>query len=671
MSALTPSVGASTGLTPDVIAPTRGGHPSGGGGSGNTTFTLNPGILSILSAGPASGVSSSIDPGILSVSGAGVASAVNAAIAAGVLSISSPGMVNPLPSGPRNPFNSSSPWNQTLATKFPSGVPALPTISNDDAWLGKDGVAGVLNGAPNVALNAYSFWGNLTSATTIAWYVITPAMVSASPHTQGVAFSSTKCLSSKSATTTTGGGGTYNIDMGFQIPAGALPSPGSDAQFTFWDRDHLIDGGWWDFWQVVGSPWTPDGSNRVQCTNFSHFTDYDYTCDGVPFNGGTSGTQYASRGPGISYIGGLIRFDEWNSGAGPINHMIACATNNPSAQVIYPACKSDGSQTSGTVMGEGGVFALRPDFPIADLPTQAERTVATAMRDYGLIMSDTSGNPKVYFESDVSQGGGAQWGGVIPQDMLLHIPIVDFYCVDPAGTSTNRYTNLRRDYTASSADPLGTLPAIQGSVALGGSATPGSVNATATPAALATNELVLCFVYIKGSNGQQTTAISGTNGLNVTWKPTRRQHENRAVGQNLSIECFHARASSNTAGTVTVTCATASTVGLILVRLTALSTIGKLFALSCASSSDTTMTVPLRALTTNSLVLNVVATRNVTTAAGTGQTGVSLNNTTGAGGSIVKANLLSAPSPNSGNNDFVSSPTQGGGEWVGMALEIT
>lgn len=558
----------------------------------------------------------------------------------------------------RAPFSPTlSPWNKTASALYVGGIPVVAPALND-TYIGNNRATadeGIINRAGQAP---YVFWGSDTTQFTIAVYIITPAMIAAA-HS-AVASSGIHC-ESNDATTVYGAGSPTTLP--FQVPAGDKPAPGTDAQFTFWDRDNLLGNGgeFWDFWQVIvdgSGNWVPDGSGRVQVTNFSHFTG-EIGSDGVP---ATTPQVYASRGPGIPYLTGLVRL--WEITAGAILHPIACAWDQPANTFTYPACKSDGSSTIAADAPEGALIMLKSSFPVQDLSNANAKVFATAMQTYGLRCADNSGTSKIYAESDVSVGLGANWGGQLPVDFLNEIPINECYVVDPNGTSTTREQDLRIDYTVGSDDPVGTLPVLIEAVT-GISATPASVDGVATNGALTLNELVLVLVSLKGSNGQYVTQVTGTNGIGGTWKPIMRYMEPRTIAQNLSHECWLTRASSGTPGTVTVKAPAAATMVIQLVRLTVGTTVRKKFS---NAGNGTAVLTKLRSTTTNSLVVQLVTARAATLSADAGATGVNLNTSAGAGGSIVRSSILTRL----GSGDVTAQPTFGAGiEFLSTVFEVT
>lgn len=185
------------------------------------------------------------------------------------------------------------------------------------------------------------------------------------------------------------------------IPANARPAAGRDAQIVVWNPD---TGEEWGFWRIekAGDKWL--------CTNGYK---YNTRWSGVPPFG------FLSRGAGVPYMVGLIR--PWEIEQGRIEHAIAFGMDYPSELSIFPATRSDGR----------GVFPNPPmgvrmqldpaldedDFARWGLD-RTGRIIARALQEYGMILVDSSGHPKLYAEYD----GTAHWGRTLHADTVRAIP---------------------------------------------------------------------------------------------------------------------------------------------------------------------------------------------------------------------------------------------------------
>jgi hypothetical protein len=179
--------------------------------------------------------------------------------------------------------------------------------------------------------------------------------------------------------------GTSSTDVlqGVPIPAGARPSAGSDGQMIIIDA---ATGTEWDVWQASfdGSGWS-----------VSNGSVYNVYWDGMP-------TRYGSRGAGVPYYAGLIR--PWEIAAGRIDHALAFAYPAPaSGRCVWPASKTDGNTGGDGAIPEGARLQLDPNLTDADFAALGlDRTgqiIARALQQYGMILIDVSGRPKIYAEN--------------------------------------------------------------------------------------------------------------------------------------------------------------------------------------------------------------------------------------------------------------------------------
>jgi hypothetical protein len=193
------------------------------------------------------------------------------------------------------------------------------------------------------------------------------------------------------------------------IPAGALPSIGTDGNIIFWNRQ---TGDEWGFWQTSANA---DGS--WQATNGYH---YNTNWDGVP---PTNSSHFVSRGLGGPYLAGLIRPCE--IAQGHIDHALAFAYDNPSPAFVYPAVKSDGIG-SGAALPEGARLQLDPKLSDAQIRAWgcigSCLLIAHALQQYGMIVVDRSDHPKIYVEHEATAG----WSGRVTSATISSIPYSAF-----------------------------------------------------------------------------------------------------------------------------------------------------------------------------------------------------------------------------------------------------
>ncbi|WP_031485368.1 hypothetical protein [Maridesulfovibrio frigidus] len=193
------------------------------------------------------------------------------------------------------------------------------------------------------------------------------------------------------------------------IPADAKPAAGRDGQIIVWNPD---TGEEWGFWRIEKS------GNSWICTNLYK---YNTKWKGIPPYG------FLSRGAGVPYLVGLIR--PWEIKRGKIEHAIAFGMNYPSRLNIPPSTRSDGRDMfPNPPMGTR--LQLDPSLSEADFKAWGlDRTgciIARALQEYGMILIDTSGHPKIYAEYE----GTAQWGKTLLPKTIRAIPYSAFRVLD-------------------------------------------------------------------------------------------------------------------------------------------------------------------------------------------------------------------------------------------------
>jgi hypothetical protein len=92
---------------------------------------------------------------------------------------------------------------------------------------------------------------------------------------------------------------------------------------------------------------------------------------------------------GLPIFPGLARCEEVNSGV--INHALRFTVSRTQRAYVYPARHFASSLTDTNTPPMGLRFRLRADYPIDTLPPQA-KTIATALKHYGMILADNGSN---------------------------------------------------------------------------------------------------------------------------------------------------------------------------------------------------------------------------------------------------------------------------------------
>ncbi len=179
------------------------------------------------------------------------------------------------------------------------------------------------------------------------------------------------------------GGATTAEEATVAIPPDARQSTGSDGQMIILDP---ATGTEWDLWQArrQGDGWV-----------VANGSVYNVRLDGMP-------PTYGSRGAGIPYLAGLIR--PWEIAAGRIDHAIAFAYPlTAKKRCVWPASKTDGDDLAAFALPEGVRLRLDPGLGEADFErlglNRTGRIIARALQEYGMILVDGSGRPKIYAEN--------------------------------------------------------------------------------------------------------------------------------------------------------------------------------------------------------------------------------------------------------------------------------
>lgn len=200
------------------------------------------------------------------------------------------------------------------------------------------------------------------------------------------------------------------VSVTIPMPHDVVISDDTDAQLILWDP---WTGDEWGFWRVSG------GTGNWSAVNGYH---YNTRWNGVPPTG------FLSRGGGLPYLAGMIRPHE--IARGRIDHAIAFAMNYPNPDYIYPATKSDGKEYLPHYMPMGTRLQLDPTLTETDFNRwkldRAGKIIARALQEYGMILVDGAGNPKIIAEHENT----ARWNGVIHQKTVRSIPYSAFRVLD-------------------------------------------------------------------------------------------------------------------------------------------------------------------------------------------------------------------------------------------------
>lgn len=204
--------------------------------------------------------------------------------------------------------------------------------------------------------------------------------------------------------------------MDVPIPPHAVPDQESDSHMALVDYERGIA---WDMWAAEKKP---DGT-WWSCTGMK----YDLYGSGVfdpqdfDIHNGESIHLYGpSRASGVPIIAGLIMHDEIMEGS--IEHKLACACSRVGLLEHFypPAVWTDGAYPNG--IPEGALIQLDPELNLDDYGlTREEKIVATALQQYGAVMTDFSGGATLYGEGLWSKKEKS-WNGVLDENGLRKIP---------------------------------------------------------------------------------------------------------------------------------------------------------------------------------------------------------------------------------------------------------
>lgn len=220
--------------------------------------------------------------------------------------------------------------------------------------------------------------------TNVASYTMPVYLVTSSTPLKTVSLSGTFSLVTGDSVCNRTGSASVRVP----IPDEAVAAAGTDAQIILLNE---ATGEEWGFWQAAKQP---DGS-WVAVNGYK----YNIQWDGIP---PVTPHAFMSRGARVPYLTGLVR--PWEIIQGRVEHAIAFAYQSPASTFVCPATGSDGSSGS-TDMPEGTRIQLDPTLNVDDPALGLSRTgkiLARAMQQFGLILIDGGGHPKVYGEYQVT-----------------------------------------------------------------------------------------------------------------------------------------------------------------------------------------------------------------------------------------------------------------------------
>lgn len=165
------------------------------------------------------------------------------------------------------------------------------------------------------------------------------------------------------------------------IPDEAQPSPGDDLMI-------IVD-------TVTGEEYGLYHPTRTE-DGWQVDTAYSYSVyyDGAP-------ASFGARAAGTPYLAGLVRPQEIREGR--INHALAFGYPHVSdTTCVYPASKLDDGTRGGFTLPLGARLQLNPDLTEEDFDrmglSETGKIIARALQEYGMILVEYSGAPKIYVE---------------------------------------------------------------------------------------------------------------------------------------------------------------------------------------------------------------------------------------------------------------------------------
>ncbi len=162
--------------------------------------------------------------------------------------------------------------------------------------------------------------------------------------------------------------------QGVPTLAGMVASMGTDQEITLYEPSADQE---WEFW-VAGQ----EGGAWSAC--------WGGTIQHVSANPGIFPAGLGATASGLPLLGFVVRIAELQ--AGLIQHAINIEVVRTQAGAFsWPANRTDGNTPGADILMEGQRVRLDPTFDVSTLPNAAERTLAKAMQDYGMILSDTAG----------------------------------------------------------------------------------------------------------------------------------------------------------------------------------------------------------------------------------------------------------------------------------------
>jgi hypothetical protein len=274
---------------------------------------------------------------------------------------------------PTNGFAPNGPWN----TKLPLDVPLAPNSA-----------AIVANIATDQAENFGSWAINTDSYSAPIYYV--------GPDTPLQRWSFSDCLNLPDLAPVIA-----DSLAAVPTPADLIVSQGTDESVAIYQP---ATDTYWDFWraeQDAAGHWSACWGGKIE-----HYHR----------NPGIFPNPLGATATGLPFGAFTIRIDDLRRGY--IDHAINIATVRTRANCFsWPASRDDGNTEGADIPCEGQRFRLDPTFDVNTLLSPAARTIARAMQEYGLIMTDKAG--ALVTQAEDPRPYMASHGGVDPYPALM------------------------------------------------------------------------------------------------------------------------------------------------------------------------------------------------------------------------------------------------------------
>jgi hypothetical protein len=183
-------------------------------------------------------------------------------------------------------------------------------------------------------------------------------------------------------------------------PADLIASQGTDGSTTIYQPSTDT---YWDFWRAqkdASGHWSACWGGKIE--HYSH-------------NPGIFTNPLGASASGLPLGAGVIRISELQRGL--IDHAIILVVPRTQANCFsWPANRDDGNTVGSDIPCEGQRLRLNPSFDVTMLYGRATQTIARAMQQYGLIVTDHGGAIVTYAEDE--RPYEATHGGVNPYPAL-------------------------------------------------------------------------------------------------------------------------------------------------------------------------------------------------------------------------------------------------------------